>query len=99
MFKKIKPLEKVEKTLPFPQFPHCDQRILHAPGECQHCDYHGEWQALRIAWGICFTGFEPEANELPCPADYVRGDSHKLWGGNIAKPKDWIINRKPGSGY
>lgn len=38
------------------QFPHCDQRILHAPGECQYCDMHPEWQELRQAWGIAFTG-------------------------------------------
>ena len=68
------------------QFPHCDQRILHAPGECEYCDMHPSWQGLRVAWGIAFTGFTPEEKELPCPADFARGDSHKLWHGNIAKP-------------
>lgn len=66
------------------QFPHCDQRILHAPGECEYCDGHPEWQALRSAWGIAFTGWVPEGKELPCPADYSRGDVHKLWPGNQA---------------
>lgn len=66
------------------QFPHCDQRILHAPGECAYCDDHEEWQALRQAWGIAFTGWTPEGKELPCPADYVRGDFHKQWYGNRA---------------
>lgn len=66
------------------QFPHCDQRILHAPKTCEYCDMHKEWQALRLAWGIAFTGWEPEDKELPCPADYARGDSHKLWPGNQA---------------
>lgn len=32
------------------QFPHCDQRVLHAPRECQYCDKHADWQALRAAW-------------------------------------------------
>jgi hypothetical protein len=66
------------------QFPHCDQRILHAPMECRYCDEHSEWQALRAAWGIAFTGWEPEDTELPCPADYARGETHKLWPGNRA---------------
>jgi hypothetical protein len=69
------------------QFPHCDQRILHAPLECQYCDMHPDWQALRAAWGIAFTGYTPEGTELPCPADHARGDSHKKWHGNIAQPE------------
>ena len=40
-------------------FPHCDQRILHAPGECQWCDEYPKWQKLREAWGIAFTGHLP----------------------------------------
>lgn len=40
-------------------FPHCDQRILHAPSECQWCDEYPEWQKLREAWGIAFTGHLP----------------------------------------
>ena len=48
------------------QFPHCDQRILHAPGECEHCDGHAEWQELRKAWGIAFTGHIPKARQLQC---------------------------------
>ena len=42
-----------------PTFPHCDQRVLHAPGECQYCDMCPEWQQLRVAWGIAFTGHAP----------------------------------------
>lgn len=66
------------------QFPHCDQRILHAPGECDYCDKHSEWQALRVGWGIAFTGWTPEGKELPCPADYARGDEHRNWIGNVS---------------
>ena len=85
MFKKIKPKQR-EFSIIGP-FPHCDQRILHAPGECEFCDMQGDWQELRQAWGIAFTGYEPEEKELPCPADYARGDNHTKWYGNVARPK------------
>jgi hypothetical protein len=69
------------------QFPHCDQRVLHAPGECVHCDHHPEWQALRIAWGIAFTGYEPDDGELPCPATTRRSvEKINRWGGNRPRP-------------
>lgn len=82
MFKKDTIITNVHDVIP--EFPHCDQRILHAPGECEFCDIHSDWQALRWAWGIAFTGWEPEGTELPCPADHARGDGHKLWPGNRA---------------
>jgi len=88
MFKKIIPNRLHHSVINVlgVQFPHCDPRILHAPGECEFCDMHKEWQYLRQMWGIAFTGYTPEEKELPCPADHARGDSHKLWGGNVAKP-------------
>lgn len=77
------------------QFPHCDQRVLHAPGECEYCDRHPQWQALRVAWGIAFTGHAPETPadtpwlaQLPCPADFnrppVSDRDHRRWRGNVA---------------
>lgn len=36
------------------QYPHCDPRILHAPGTCEYCDQSG-LQEVREAWGIAFT--------------------------------------------
>ncbi len=81
MFKKVQPKSVLMQSL---SFPHCDQRILHAPGECAYCDEYREWQSLRKAWGIAFTGYTPEGRELPCPADHARGDNHKLWHGNVA---------------
>ena len=84
MFRKIKPKIITSHVL---QFPHCDQRVLHAPGECEYCDRHADWQELRQAWGIAFTNYEPEYGELPCPANFNRGDNVNKWGGNIAKPK------------
>lgn len=69
------------------QFPHCDQRVLHAPGECEFCDRHMDWQELRVAWGIAFTGWEPDENELPCPATKARSlNKINAWGGNVARP-------------
>jgi hypothetical protein len=68
-------------------FPHCDSSVLHAPGECTYCDRHPEWQALRRAWGIAYTGHEPIDypgwREVPCPSDQRRGrHGAHVWGGN-----------------
>ena len=82
MYKKTVP---AEPKCNHPQFPHCDQRVLHAPGECDYCDKHPDWQFLRIAWGIAFTGYEPDITkkELPDPATEARGLSKlNAWGGN-----------------
>lgn len=73
--------------------PHCDARILHAPGECWACDLYPDWQALREKWGIAFSGQSPltgvAGNQLPCPADYNRPPGskkdHRLWGPNTAQ--------------
>jgi hypothetical protein len=48
------------------RFPHCDPRALHQPSECQYCDLYPEWQALREAWGIAFTGHPPRAGLPRC---------------------------------
>lgn len=47
-------------------YPHCDSRVLHEPSECEYCDGHPEWQALRKAWGIAFTGHPPRAGLPRC---------------------------------
>ena len=49
-----------------PAYPHCDSRVLHAPSECDYCDGHPEWQELRKAWGIAFTGHPPRAGLPRC---------------------------------
>lgn len=71
--------------------PHCDARILHAPGECWACDLYPDWQELRVKWGICFTGQKPMPWELPCPADNARPpgskSDHRQWGPNQAGGK------------
>lgn len=68
-------------------FPHCDPRVLHAPGECCVCDHYPHYQELRKMWGINFTGGLVFARNhtkfLPCPSDFNRGlaGAH-VWGGN-----------------
>ncbi len=66
-------------------FPHCDPRVLHAPGECEFCDMRPEWQELRQSWGINFTG-KNDPEKVQCPAEKARGiDSINRWGGNRPK--------------
>ena len=84
VFKKVVPDDSAREYID--QFPHCDQRVLHAPGECEFCDDRPQWQALRLAWGIAFTGWEPDAGELPDPATNARGlKSLNAWHGNVAQ--------------
>lgn len=81
-------------------YPHCDPRVLHAPGECEFCDMHAAWQQDRIDNKMLFTN-DPRNQALieeflktgkldgefvPCPGMLARGDSIKIWGGNRAKP-------------
>jgi hypothetical protein len=69
-------------------FPHCDARVLHAPGVCQYCDARPDWQELWKFWGIAFTGQTPVADQLPSPADAARppgaSNDHRQWAGNVA---------------
>jgi hypothetical protein len=63
-------------------YPHCDQSILHAPGVCEYCDKHPDWQALREGWGINFTG-GTDATKAPCPSTFFRpSDYRDAWPGN-----------------
>jgi hypothetical protein len=64
------------------KYPHCDQRVLHAPGECKYCDQYSDAQNERMAEGINFTGHQ-EPDLLPCPSDSARGlGGAHVWGGN-----------------
>jgi hypothetical protein len=70
-------------------FPHCDDLILHAPGECEFCDMYPERQQERIVKGVNFTGHNT-AN-YPCPSIARRGGPmhsarRDLWHGNRAHP-------------
>lgn len=64
-------------------WPHCDQRVLHAPGECDTCDEHArDLQDVRFAWGINFTG-QHDPTKYLCPAEYRRSlGAINRWGGN-----------------
>jgi hypothetical protein len=71
----------------FPQMPHCDQSVLHAPGECQFCDMHSDWQEYRIVARINFTGQSIE-DCAPCPSEFFRsGEVRDRWPGNVAAPE------------
>jgi hypothetical protein len=64
------------------QFPHCDARVLHAPGECKYCDLHPDWQELREVWGISFTGHH-DPDKMTCPAERHRSlETINRWYGN-----------------
>lgn len=68
------------------QFPHCDQGVLHAPKECEFCDEHPEWQALREAWRINFTG-QKDPEKAPCPSETRRSlEVINMWDGNRPHP-------------
>lgn len=70
---------------------HCDQLILHAPGECQYCDHYPDAQRLRDWWQINFTG-EHDTRKLPCPSTLRRTDEVRdLWGGNRALGYEGVI--------
>jgi hypothetical protein len=44
--------------------PHCDSRVIHAPGECEFCDKYGrEQQRNRIFLKVAFTNYTPEGME------------------------------------
>ena len=53
------------------RYPHCDSRILHGPQDgCEFCDAHPDWQELRKAWGIAFTGHVPAVDGDRCGKRY-----------------------------
>lgn len=64
--------------------PHCDQSILHAPGECRYCDLYADWQKYRTVARINFTG-HTDAGLAPCPSEYFRpSEKRDRWPGNRA---------------
>lgn len=66
------------------QMPHCDQSILHAPGECRYCDMHPDWQEYREAARINFSG-QHDVDKAPCPSEHFRpAEVRDRWPGNRA---------------
>lgn len=67
-------------------FPHCDSRVLHAPGACEYCDMYPEEQALRDREGTNFTG-QADPKKKPCPATAARSvENINKWPGNRPRP-------------
>lgn len=72
-----------------PNPPHCDAAILHRPGTCEYCDIYPDWQALRLVWGVAFTGETPTTDQIACPSDFRRPWGRAaLWPGNQAHPPE-----------
>jgi hypothetical protein len=77
--------------------PHCDSRILHAPGECEVCDYFPTLQKAREVWGITFTGRPiSEKQPIECPAVQAREmENLSAWGGNVPqRPAGYGVHRR-----
>lgn len=65
-------------------YPHCDDLILHAPGECQYCDAYPSAQLTRVNAGINFTNHDDKDLE-PCPSLSRRNAVDRdAWVGNRA---------------
>lgn len=61
-------------------YPHCDNLVLHAPGECEYCDMYPDKQAIRITQGINFTGHGDDPATEHRPLTTIN-----QWYGNIPK--------------
>lgn len=71
------------------RMPHCDARILHAPGKCHHCDLFADFQQYRLLSEINFTG-ENDLRKSPCPS---------LWTRTAAQRDAWPRNRAEKTKY
>lgn len=78
-------------------YPHCDAKVLHAPGKCGFCDVHPDWQELRLLWGVNFTG-ESVAGKVACPSEWTRSlETIEKWPGN--RPDPWVCSIHGQQGY
>lgn len=67
--------------------PHCDDLVLHAPGECRFCDHFPARQQERVDAGINFTG-QHDPDKDPCMSEVNRPlEKINRWPGNIPQPK------------
>lgn len=63
-------------------YPHCDSRVLHAPGECKYCDEYPDHQLQRRLAGVNYTGHYDPEKEI-CPAEQQRDiETINRWHGN-----------------
>jgi len=61
---------------------HCDEKVLHAPGDCHYCDLLGaDIQQWRTDHKVNFTG-EHDPDKYLCPSEYRRSSEviHRWWG-------------------
>ena len=73
------------------KFPHCDEFVLHSPGECVYFDMHPKQQKLRIKQGVNFTGHN-DPSKTKCPATQRRDlEIIDQWHGNRALSHEDII--------
>jgi hypothetical protein len=66
--------------------PHCDELVLHAPGDCVYCDKYPTRQQARLDMGILFTDEKGYAGPTarPCPATLLRPvETIERWYGNV----------------
>jgi hypothetical protein len=71
--------------------PHCDDQVLHAPGECEYCDGYAELQAARERIGVNFTG-HGDASKRPCFAERRRPvETIHRWGGSAPQPNETVV--------
>lgn len=77
---------EVEAPAPAVKFPHCDSKVLHAPGKCEFCDKYPE--AQRMLDKINFTG-ESDPDKTPCPSTLRRPlETINQWPGNRPCPPE-----------
>lgn len=66
-------------------YPHCDSRVLHAPGTCKYCILSPGLIIDRIRTKTNFTNTDIEG-WAPCPAVEARGiESINAWPGNTTE--------------
>jgi hypothetical protein len=79
-------------------YPHCDNLVLHAPGECECCDHYPKMQRQRVLNKVAFSGHDARDGEMPCPSESRRSrDIINRWRGNIARPKSTFVPPKNGN--
>jgi hypothetical protein len=77
-----KEVSKTMKIAPttYPPVPHCDDLVLHSPGQCTYCDEYPDAQNQRLLLNIPFSGEGGSPDEERRPREAI--DS---WPGNRAE--------------
>jgi len=70
-------------------FPHCDDKVLHAPDECRYCAMaeYAALHELRRRFGIAYSGRPAQGGQSSCPSEAFRpAELIERWPGNRAAP-------------